>query len=257
MGDVRSGRLLENPGREAAAILLASSLGACVESQTADDEFADESAADGEDGKGDSTAAFTFYTVRADSRACSLNSPPGCGRGFFVARANRSSTQCGIEGPASQCKVMQFDWSPTQTSAGIAEEWTQKIKDGGSFIVRGEIVTGRETGTTLQIKELWEGSSPEAVDGVFALVKDNGVRCITAPCPSLTELKLNSNLSAKLTGLQFGDQEEESKVETAQNGLYLGGTIVVGYRDYDDLGGKTRSVNKFFTKVELPNLVRP
>lgn len=239
-----------------AAVLLASSLGACVESPPVD-ELADESAADGEDGKGDAAAAFTFYTITPDTRACSFNAPPSCGRGFFVARANRSSTQCGIEGSASRCKVIELDWSPTQTSPGLIAEYQEKLEAGEPFLVRGDIVVGRETGTTLKIKELWAGSSAEHVDGVFTLVHDNGLRCIRAPCPSISEKKLNSNLSAQISSLDFLDAEDDEQTLAARDAVYLPqGLIVVGYRDQDGAGGKSRTVNKFFTKVELPTLVR-
>ena len=56
---------------------------------------------------------FTFFNLIPDTRACSLNCGPDCGNGFFVSRANRSTTQCG-RGPAqSQCKVQPIDWSGT------------------------------------------------------------------------------------------------------------------------------------------------
>src|SRR5689334_13538574 len=165
--------------------LLAASalLPACTDPPAPDDEFGQESAADGEEGKGDAAGAFTFYTLIADNRACSLNSPGDCGTGFFVSRANRSSTQCG-RGPAqSQCKVKSIDWSGTAMPASVAKGYEDGVRDGSApLIVKGDIVPAPDdSGLTFKATEIWWTSNPEFVDGVFALVKDNGIRCITAP----------------------------------------------------------------------------
>ena len=217
-----------------------------------DDELANESAADGEDGKGDAAGAFTFYNLMADNRACSLNSPGDCGNGFFASRANRSSTQCGRLS-ASQCKVMQIEWR-TGMPASVAEGYEADLRAGTPMLVRGSLEPDpADRGMTVVINELWVSSKPEWEEGVFALVHDNGLRCITAPCPSLTERKLNSNLSANITGVDFDASGADAQaIELARNALYSEGVVVVGYRDYDSAGGKKRTANKFFTKAPVP-----
>jgi hypothetical protein len=85
------------------------------------------------------------------------------------------------------------------------------------------------------------------------MVKDNGIRCVRAPCPSLTERKLNSNLSAQLTGVELEDSgANQDQIDRAYDALYGEGLIVVGYRDYDRLGGKTRTANTFYTRAPVP-----
>src|SRR5258705_10033511 len=91
---------------------------ACATSEG--DELTNESG-DGEAGKGDSAAVFTFFNLMADNRACSLNSGPDCGNRFFVSRANRSTLKCG-RGPAqTQCKVQTIDWTRTAMPASVAK----------------------------------------------------------------------------------------------------------------------------------------
>jgi hypothetical protein len=227
---------------------------ACATSEPGD-EFADESAADGEDGKGDAAAAFQYLNVIADTRACSLNSGPDCGTGFFVSRANRSSMRCGFTAPQSQCKIMEIDWTGTAMPASVAKSYEDGLREGKPLLVRGDIVPAPDdSGAHLAVKEIWIASQPEWVDGVFTLVKDNGIRCITAPCPSLTEQKLNSNLSAQITGIDFEPSgASQDLVDIAQNAMFGGdGVVVVGYRYYDSAGGKARTANKFFWKAPVP-----
>lgn len=240
------------------ALLLASVtsilLPACASSEPGD-ELAEESAADGEDGKGDAAAAFNYFNVIADTRACSLSSGPECGSGFFVSRANRSTLRCGFTTPQSQCKIFDIDWSGTAMPPSVAQGYEDDLRAGKPLLVRGDLVPAPDdSGVHLAVKEIWIASQPEWVDGVFTLVKDNGIRCITAPCPSLTEQKLNSNLSAKITGIDFeASGASQELIDIAQNAMFGGdGVVVVGYRYYDSAGGKARTANKFFYKAPVP-----
>ncbi|HEY5949132.1 MAG TPA: DUF6748 domain-containing protein [Kofleriaceae bacterium] len=227
---------------------------ACAQSQPGD-ELGGDSAIDGEDGKGDAAAVFTFYNLLPDNRACSLNSGPDCGTGFFVSRANRSTTQCGRGVTASQCKVQTIDWTGTAMPASVAKGYEDDLRAGKPLLVRGNVVpSADDRSLSVAVTEVWVASQPEWVDGVFTLVKDNGLRCIKAPCPSLTEQKLNSNLSAQISGVDFeASGASQDAIDLAQNAMYGGdGVVVVGYRDYDSDGGKVRTANKFFTKAPVP-----
>jgi hypothetical protein len=217
------------------------------------DELAGDSAGEAQEGKGDAASVFSFYNLIADTRACSLNSPADCGTGFFVSQANRSTTRCGRGIPQSQCKTMQIEWR-TGMPASVSQGYEDGLREGQPLLVRGEIQPDpADRGMTLIVTEIWTASKPEWVQGVFALVQDSGIRCITAPCPSLVERKLNSSTFAQITGVDFEASGADAKaIELAQNSLYTDGLVIVGYRDYDSAGGKTRTANKFFTKAPVP-----
>lgn len=233
--------------------IIAATLPACVSSST-DDELAGESAADGEDGKGDSAAAFTFYNVLPDTRACSLNSGPDCGTGYFVSRANRSSTDCGTGTSSTKCKVFDISWAANLPEY-IVKNYQQSLKEGNPLLVRGELNPGLTGGSLLTVKEIWTPNRPEWVEGVFTLVHDNGVRCVRAPCPSITERKLNSTLSSQISSLDFDDSgADAAAVDRAREQLYTDGLIIVGYRYTDPAGGKGRTADKFFIKESGPQL---
>jgi len=227
----------------------------CTDSGEPVDELGEETAADGEDGKGDGAAAFTFYNLLPDNRACSLNSPPDCGRGFFVSRVNRTTTQCGRGTPQAMCKVETIDWTGTAMPASVAKGYEDDLRSGKPLLVRGTVAPSPDDrGLVVEVTEIWVTSKPEWVEGVFTLVKDNGIRCITAPCPSFTERRLNSNLSANISSVDFGDSgASQDEIDRAYSSMYGGdGVVVVGYRYTDSAGGKGRTANKFFTKAPVP-----
>ena len=236
------------------SFLAASALGACADTAQSEDEFAGESTADGESGKTDeASSAFTYFDLRVDSRQC-LVADGECSVSFFASRTNRTSTQCGRGPMQAECKVHAIDWRGTAMPASVAKSYEDRVRAGEHLIVKGSVVpAANDAGLSLAVTEIWVGSEKEPGAGVFALVKDNGIRCVRAPCPSLTERKLNSNLSAQLTGVDLeASGASDDQVGRAYEQLHGDGLIVVGYRDYDREGGKTRSANTFYTRAPVP-----
>lgn len=232
--------------------LLASALIPACTASPATDELGEETAQDGEAGKGDTADAFTFFTATRDTRACSLNSR--CG-GFFVARPNRASTTCGRGQTSSRCYVDGIDLSQTGMPASVRKSYEQRLRAGEQFLLRGDIAPAPDDrGATLAVTEIWVAGSPTGtLEGVFTLVKDNGVRCITTPCPNVGETRLNSNRSANIDEVDFSDSgATDAAIERAQNDVYDAGVVVVGYRFYPTRNTKGRTANQFFTKAPVP-----
>lgn len=104
--------------------------------------------------------------------------------------------------------------------------------------------------------EVWTPGAKEASpDGVFVLAKDNGIRCIAAPCPQVTEIRLNANRSSNISDLDLeASGADEGTVERARNDLYGGpGVILAGDRYYTMNGrSKGRRATQFWTKAPVP-----
>jgi hypothetical protein len=230
--------------------LVFSFLPSCADSAPPD-ELAGESAEDGDAGKGDTADAFTFFAVTPDVRQCSFDSR--CG-GFFVSRPNRSTTTCTRGVTSSRCYVDSLDMSGTAMPASVAKSYQDRIRNGESFLLKGDLVPGADDrGLSLHVTQIWvAGSATGVTDGVFVLVKDNGTRCIVAPCPSLSEIRLNSNRSAAIHELDLAASGADTDtLDRAGNDLFDAGVIVVGDRYYPTRA-KGRSANQFFTKAPVP-----
>jgi len=136
-------------------------------------------------------ATSTFYSLRRDLRRCVS---PLCG-GYFVKRVNMSSTRCANGRFMSECYVAGIDWHG------------QPETDIAHLLVRGSIVARRygQFGSLgeLRVSESWMSSSEKQPVGTYYLVHDRGVRCITFPCPTHHEAKLNSSFGRNIAGVNL------------------------------------------------------
>ena len=204
------------------------------------DELAGETAADdAAGGKADATAvdgAYTYFAVTPDLRKCLS---PVCG-GYFAARVNRSTTTCSNGHVAGSCYVAELDWSesnlPDALSQKLIDAAGKDASSGGVYaIARGRIAaqTYGNFGNLgrLVVTEAWVAESDSGSDGVFVKVKDNGIRCITVPCPSLTEKGLNTSRSANLAEIEWAPAGfTDREIEGFTSSLYAGGVILAGDR---------------------------
>ena len=226
-------------------------LTACASDEPTD-ELAGESAEDGEVGKGDSAAAFDFFAVDPDLRACSFDAR--CG-GFFVSRPNRSSTICGRGIQGERCYVDGLDWSGTALPESVARSYEEMLRSGEPLILKGSITPHpADAGAMFAVTEVWLPRSETGVaEGVAVLVKDNGVRCFRAPCPSLTELRVNSNRFVDITDLDLAASgADERAIEIGMRALAEEGVLVFGDRYYPGKEGKGRAANQFYTRAPVP-----
>jgi hypothetical protein len=104
------------------------------------------------------------------------------------------------------------------------------------------------------VTEAWVAVGEGQAEGVFAKVKDNGIRCITTPCNSITEYALNSSRSANIAEIDFeaGDLSDDA-VEGLVGDLSNGGFIVAGDRynfKVQGRSGKGRTATNAYRNVK-------
>jgi hypothetical protein len=132
----------------------------------------------------------TFYTLRRDLRKCAS---PLCG-GYFVRRVNQNLTRCANGRYLSECYVTSIQWN------------SKSEVEINRALVRGSLVTrGNRNGRygVLSVAEVWRAASDNRPTGEFFRVRDLGVRCIAAPCPTHHEAKLNSTVARKIAGVDL------------------------------------------------------
>lgn len=191
---------------------LACLVSGCAPDADSQDELAGEAASlDAQDGHTDGSAAdaYTYFELTADLRRCPS---PLCG-GWFLSRLNRSTTTCHDGQHAEVCYAPTFDWSNAHLTgaqqAELLEASRQAAVAGGvRAIVRGRFAptnttTPRPELGAFVVTEGWVAENDAPAEGVFVKVKDNGLRCFAAPCPSLTEWTLNTPRVAKIAKVDF------------------------------------------------------
>jgi hypothetical protein len=209
------------------------------------DELAGEADPDGvTDGKGDSPdGAYTYFEISADLRECVY---PVCG-GYFLDRLNASQTTCHDGSRAAACYTPELDWS----ESGLTDDAQDQLRvaasrstdDGVYAIVRGRFAKGTVSADLgrFVVTEAWVAEGEGVSDGVFAKVTQNGVRCIAAPCPSLTERALNASRRADIAEVDFGagDLSDASISNLLDDTAQPGGIIVSGDRFTVSVSGRT------------------
>lgn len=206
----------------------------CASSDT-DDELAGE-AEDVSESKADSAGTYTYFELAGDTRRCVY---PLCG-GFWLDRLNAAKTTCHNSTSAESCYTPELDWSESgldQAQQDLVRNAAGKGSFQGVFaIVRGRF--GKKNTTTPMptlgrfiVTEAWVAVGEGQADGVFAKIKDNGIRCIVAPCPSTSEYALNSTRSANIAEVDFAAGDlSDAAVEGLVSDMTAGGFIVAGDR---------------------------
>lgn len=221
---------------------------ACAASDTGvTDELAGESAADdavSSDGKADAAidGASTYFAITtADADG-----------GFALARVNRSTTTCYDGHARGACYTQELDWSEAAVSealrAKLVDAADRAAGDGNVWgLVRGrfakaQLSSSQPSWGRFVVTEAWIAEGGLPADGVFVRVKANGVRCIAAPCPSLTETGLNESRTANIAAVDFASSGlSDRQVQGFTDAFFgdAGGAIVVGDRYTVRANGRT------------------
>jgi hypothetical protein len=153
---------------------------------------------------GPPAVGLAYYAITADARKCP---PPMCG-GWFLQALNLPMTKC-LDAAATSCYVSALDWS----AAGLTDRDQAVLLDaagkrspfgGVHAIVGGGFAPGEahERGR-FAITEGWVAESDTLATGAFVRVTDNGIRCVRAPCPSITEQTINTYASVDIVAMDF------------------------------------------------------
>ncbi len=131
-----------------------------------------------------------FIVTRIDARKCAY---PLCG-GYFVKAVNSTLTRCADGKLARECHAVELDtralgWSDEQRAKFEASFGT------GKALVKGALEPqprGLYTGEVLRLTQAWQaqGGNKRPL-GTFFSLKNNGIVCIQAPCPSFSLTTLN------------------------------------------------------------------
>jgi hypothetical protein len=136
-----------------------------------------------------------------------------CG-GFFLHRLNRTSTVCHNGGTSRNCYVPDLDFSQSELSETLQSALLEAanrdaLSYGAVALVRGRFAPKSYEGFgnmgRFIVTEAWVAENDAISDGVFVKAHDNGVRCIQAPCPTVTEKALNTSRSANIHGIDWSD----------------------------------------------------
>lgn len=138
-------------------------------------------------------SAAAYWFVRPDLRMCPS---PLCGGGW-VRRVNQGSTRCADGQMRHECYVASTPGIPGKAWSGRA----------GTVLGRGALGPARIDGFPglgmLSVTAAWRPAGARPPRGVTYRVRDNGTRCVTTPCFSLTATALGTGRARTLSTLDL------------------------------------------------------
>src|SRR5678816_4763064 len=140
---------------------------------------------------------YGYFAVRQDLKKCAF---PMCG-GYYVHRVNTSKTLCADGGYAAECYVATVDLSGT----GLTSDEQSAIALGGA-VLRGKIgkskINGKQWGE-FAATEAWVGETGSTISGAVYRATENNIKCIKAPCPTITVVKLDTTSTKNISGVDL------------------------------------------------------
>ena len=195
---------------------LAGLSGCAADAATSEDDSAEEVVAESEDAISSSQTNYGYFIVtHRDFRKCIS---PLCG-GFWVKRVNEAKTTCADGKKQDECYVSAITFGGMGLSDREEEEFRGAVEAGHGLIKARQYKkkwNGIQLGT-LKASEGWK-SATDSVDGTFDgsfyRAADNGIRCITAPCPSTSASLLNSKDSWNVISVHLDNTQNPADADT-------------------------------------------
>jgi len=190
-----------------------------------------------------------YFTIRPDFRRCIS---PMCG-GWFVSAVNRKVFMC-LDGTIKrECYVSTEKINISGLSDAQVAELRQAMSE--SKVLIGGYLSNVVAYGLLEINNAWLSVSDHPPEGRFVNVTDNGIRCITEPCPSYDGQILNRHAVKNLAGYDLdmvGASDEQlamaQEAIDSDSGLPMAGRFV----EITGPAGSAQGIvaSQFYLKVE-------
>jgi hypothetical protein len=202
---------------------LAGLSGCAADAVSAQDDSEEEVVAESEDALSGVSNYGYFIVTHRDFRKCVS---PLCG-GFFVKRVNEATTTCADGKKQSECYVSAITFGGMGLSAREEQEFRAAV-EAGHGLIKARTYKKKWNGIqlgTLKASEGWMSATSSVdgtFDGSFYRAADNGIRCITAPCPSTSAFLLNAKDSWNVIAVHLDNTQNPADQDTiarAQNAI--------------------------------------
>lgn len=199
-----------------------------------------------------SSAGEYLIVTRPDYRKCAY---PMCG-GWFVRRVNHLLTRCTDGAFRSECHATELDLSAVGLTDDVAAEFRDSF--GASHaLVRARLrrvpdAYGNQVDTLLAA-EAWMGAAASHATGEVYGVTDSGIICLTFPCPSFHEERLNTSFERNIHGVDLAASgASPESVQAGFDELFASGILVAGeHHPISGPGGHGRELtaSEFYTRL--------
>ena len=199
--------------------------------------------------------AMNIFKVRQDYRRCMY---PFCG-GVWVSKVNLKKTKC-IDGTFNdECYVPEIDYKKLELNDNDLQKFKNKLIEGKAF-VKGRIKNRNydDFGNLgkFRVKQGWVAATDNASEDTLYYTWDSQIRCITTPCPTIYEQKVNKRWwQFLIDGINLNDVPDvtEELIAKGHNALYEDGIMISGYNvwEFDEFSYNiVLKASQFYFKVQ-------
>jgi len=168
-----------------------------------------------------------YLTIKPDLRKCVS---PICG-GWIVNPVNQHKLRCTDGTVRKECYVGTDEVNiPNLTDKQLNE--LRQMMSASRALIYGNLSNKVEYGL-LEINAAWLGAGSQPAEGKFVSVSDNGIRCITYPCPTYDAKLLNRRSVKSIASYDLREVDAgKDQLALAQgavltdDGLHLAGKFV-------------------------------
>ncbi len=178
-----------------------------------------------------------------------------CG-GMFVREVNRFQTRCSDGTLSTECYVASLDLS----LLGLQDRDASRLQ--AAFTAKEALIRGSfgpfsndfSYLSVLVASEAWEEKGTARPGRIPAFFQDNGIRCITDPCPWVDASILNTLFFGTISGIDLGSSgAAEAEIQEGYRSLSSTGIIANGrLRRFSGPAGEGFSFEaaRFYLKVQ-------
>jgi len=194
-------------------------------------------------------AQANYYTVKPDFRKCVS---PICG-GWFVKEVNHKLTTCRDGSRQPWCYVATEQFTIPKLSDEQKYQLRQAMNESNALL-QGSLLENDQYGV-LVVNNAWVSATDEAPHGVFVNLTDNGINCITSPCPSFDGSLLNESGVKSLAGYNLnGVAATDEQLRLAEAAVFSEDGLPIAGHFFEITGpaGSAQGItaDQFYLKVE-------
>jgi hypothetical protein len=162
--------------------------------------------------------------------------------GYFLSRLDGHLMTCFDGERRTACRTAAIDWSYSKLSEALQLQMQDAMDEGAGTagvvaITRGHWIPIAPNVRYLRdgvwvLAEAWVAEKGSSSAGEFVRVRDNGIRCVLAPCPHITEEQLYTRDTTDIDELDFSVSPfRDDQVDRVLAATYKDdGAIVAGKR---------------------------
>ena len=145
--------------------------------------------------------AQVHYFGRADMRLCPS---PMCG-GIWLRPVNGAKPACGAP-VGGECYVTGLSFGESRYGEATQRRLIELVASGGG-LVSGHLTRADIDGfpelRALSVVRVWQPASSRKPRGLLWVLQDNGLRCVTQPCPSTRAGTVHTNRFADVSDVDL------------------------------------------------------